>query len=272
VEFAVLKRYINMSMKISVVVNCDNRPENNNFTGSNLGGCVNDDFLIEGIKNKVAFFEGFDIETIIYLDKHKEIPYSVLRYLEERSDCFIARTHTHEPSFNDWNFIRALQMATGDIVVKIDQDTALFRNGKEYVDELLNYLNVYAYVSYPSWWTPDATHDPNYNYKWVSTRFFMCKRETLNFHEIIKCLTDYEYFCDTYKPSRVNPWLEHFLGLISKSSVIYPPIELDKGAIFSWGSYKQGTLQMLNNMPYEEVKKWIEEQGNIQYPNDVFVR
>lgn len=257
---------------LSIVINCDNRIENTKFTGSNLGGCTHADLIVEGLKNKISFFEGFEKEVIVYLDKHNELPYSILRFLEDNSDTLIVRRHTHEPSFNCWNFIRALQMATGDIVVKIDQDTALFRRDKSYVDELINYLNDYAYVSYPSWWTPNAVHDPNYNYRWVSTRFFMCKRETLNFPEIIKCLTDYEYFCDTYKPSRINPWLEHFLGLIAKSNVIYPPIEHEKGLIFSWGSYKEGTLKELNNMPYDDVLNFVKSKGGITYPNDVHVK
>jgi hypothetical protein len=98
----------------------------------------------------------------------------------------------------------------------------------------------------------------------------MCKRETLDFAEIVKCLNDYDYFCDTYKPSRICNWTEHFLGLIAKSNVIYPAIEPDKGLIFSWGSYQKGTLQTLNNMPYEEVKEWVRLKGGINYPNDVY--
>lgn len=257
-------------MKISLVINADTRNQNDKFTGVNLGGCVNEDFLIDGLFNKMTFFSGFDVETVLYIDQHEFIKDEMLERLRCLVDVMVVRNHTSEPSFNDWNFIRALQMASGDIVVKIDQDTSLFTSGKEYVEELIRMLDNYEYVSYTSHWTPNAVHDPSFNYKWVSTRFFMCKRETLNFAEIIKCLTDYEYFCSTYKPSRACPWLEHFLGLISNSNVIYPPHELDKGAIFSWGSYSKGTLQMLNNMTYEEVKDWLRTHP-IVYPNDVHV-
>jgi hypothetical protein len=161
-----------------------------------------------------------------------------------------------------------LQLASGDIVMHFDQDCAAFSSSKESLQEMIDLLEKYDYVSYPSHWTPNAVIDHTFNYKWVSTRFFVCKRQTLNFPEIIKCLTDYEYFCNTYKPSRACHWTEHFLGLISNSNVFYPPIQLHKVAIFSWGSYRQGTLSELNNMNYEQVKDWVGSRG-IRYPNDL---
>lgn len=160
-------------------------------------------------------------------------------------------------------------MATGDYVCHVDQDTAMFSSSQEAVQSLINLLSDFKYLSYPSNCSPNAVHDESFNYRWASTRFFICRRETLNFPEIIKCLTDYEYFCEAYKPSRVCPWLEHFLGLIAKSSVYYPPIELDKCAIFSWGSYQKGLLRQLNDSTYEDVKKFVYEK-TIQYPNDIY--
>jgi len=57
--------------------------------------------------------------------------------------------------------------------------------------------------------------------------------------------------------------------LINEDSVFYPPIELHKGAIFSWSKYKTGTLAMLNQLNYEEVKQWILHRDGIKYPVDI---
>jgi len=254
-------------MKISVVINVDTRPQRDGID-SMFNGVCNLDFLIDGVKNKIKFLDGFEKEIILYVDQHLPIPYDKLLELRGIADTLVIRDHTNEPSFNDWNYIRALQMASGDIVMHFDQDCAAFSSSKESVQELIDLLEKYDYISYPSHWTPNAVVDPTFNYRWVSTRFFICKRQTLNFTEIIKCLTDYDYFCNTYKPSRACPWTEHFLGLISNSNVFYPPIQLDKLAIFSWGHYKTGVLSELNNMNYEQVKGWVGSRG-IRYPNDL---
>jgi hypothetical protein len=254
-------------VKISAVINVDTRPQRDSIDAMFQGVC-NLDFLVDGVKNKIKFLEGFDKEIILYVDEHLPIPYEKLLELQGITDTLIVRKHTSEPSFNDWNYIRGLQMASGDYVIHFDQDCAAFTSGKEAVQEMIDLLETYSYVSYPSHWTPNAVHDPTFNYRWCSTRFFICKRQTLNFPEIIKCLTDYDYFCNTYKPSRACPWVEHFLGLIANSNVYYPPINLDKLAIFSWGSYKAGTLSELNNMDYQQVKSWVASRG-IRYPNDL---
>ena len=254
-------------MKISAVINVDTRPQRDSID-SMFNGVCNSEFLIDGVKNKIKFLEGFYKEIIVYVDQHLPIPYDKLLELRSIADTLVIRKHTNEPSFNDWNYIRALQMASCDIIIHFDQDCAAFSSSKESVQEMIDLLESYDYVSYPSHWSPNAVIDESFNYRWVSTRFFLCKRQTLNFQEIIKCLTDYDYFCNTYKPSRACPWTEHFLGLISNSNVFYPPIQLDKLAIFSWGSYKTGTLSELNNMGYEQIKGWVASRG-IRYPNDL---
>ncbi len=255
-------------MKISIVINCDTRPQNDTANEMFKGVC-NEDFLVEGVIQKQKFFDGFDIETIVYVDEHLGLPEKVANFLRQNTDTLAIRKHTHEHSFNDWNYIRALQLASGDYVCHFDQDTSAYTSNKEAVQELLDLLETYKYVSYPSHWSPKAVADDSFNYVWASTRFFICKRETLNFPEIIKCLTNYEYYCETYKPSKVCHWVEHFLGIISNSSVYYPKINLDKLAIWSWGRYEQYILQRLNNQTYDDVRKFVEMKG-IQYPNDLF--
>lgn len=255
--------------KISIIINADTRSDN--YSADNMGsGCANEDFLLEGVDQKIKFFDGFDKEVIVYIDKHLELSDKVYKYLSNVCDVLLIRNHTSEPSFNCWNYIRALQLATGDIVCHFDQDTCAYTSGKEAVQELIDLLRDWQYVSYPSHWSPNAVVDPTFNYRWVSTRFFMCKRKTLDFAEIIKCATDYDYFCNRYKPSKVCHWVEHFLGLIANSNVYYPPINLDKLAIWSWGRYEKYILTRLNNQSYEEVKGFVSSRG-IEYPNDIYV-
>jgi hypothetical protein len=84
------------------------------------------------------------------------------------------------------------------------------------------------------------------------------------------CINNPEWMYEKYgdSPRRCN-MMEHFITKINGNSVIYPPVELHKGAIFSWSKYKQGTLKMLNELDYEVVKQWILHRGGIQYPVDV---
>lgn len=253
-------------MKISLVVNCDNRPERNEFGGNNLTGVVNTDFLTAGIWNKRNFLKEFDKETIVYVDVHNEIPYV------ELADTVVFRKHTDGNNFNDWNYIRALSLADGDIIIHADQDTCMFARNQDCVEGFISLIDLYDFVSYPSHWSPLPVSDNSFDHTWVSTRFFMCRRESLDMPEIIKCARDYDYWCNTYPVNRKCPWLEHWIGSIAKyrnQKIYYPPINLDDIAIFSWGSYKKGTLQYLNNIPYEEVKQFILNNGGVQYPCDI---
>jgi hypothetical protein len=259
-------------MKVSIVVNCDTRPENYS-EGGLTKGVVSRDFLTDGIFNKLKFFAGFEVELIVCIDEHEPISEEDLNYVRTIATAVLIRKHTDEPKFNDWNYWRALAMADGDIICHMDQDTAVFASSPQSVLDLINLLDTYDYVSYPSHWSPNPVVDSNYDYWWCSTRFFMCKRETLDFGEIKKCLSDSEYLYGKYPASVRNPWMEHVLALISKytgKGVYYPPIELDKTIIFSWGNYDRWILRRLNGCSYEEMKQWISAHPII-YPNNVNV-
>lgn len=261
-------------MKLSIVINLDSRDgfdAEHSEIGGLFSGCKSTDFFTEGILNKRYFFSGFDVEVIAYVDKHKELPEAVKQTLVGICDKVMIRPHTGEMSFNCWNYHRALSMATGDIVCHVDQDTACFTSGKEYVEELIGYLDSYRFVSYPSHWTPNPVHDDSFGGKfWASTRFFICKREDLKLDELAMCISNPDWMYEKYgdSPRRVN-WTEHYLAKINGNSVFYPPVELHKGAIFSWASYRAGTLEALNKMPYEAVKQWVLHMGGINYPADV---
>ncbi|HRP30469.1 MAG TPA: hypothetical protein PKV73_01190 [Agriterribacter sp.] len=257
-------------MKISLVINADSRPEKNT-ADSIFNGAVNLDFLTDGVFNKITFLKGFDFETILFVDVHNQIPERELNYIREICDCVVLRKHTSENNFNDYNYVSALSLARGEIIMHVDQDTACFTSGKEYVDELIAHLDNYKFVSYPSHWSPDAVADPSFGgFKWASTRFFFCRKESLKLDEIRKCIEEPNYGYEKYgdRPRRCN-WTEHFLTLVNDNSCYYPPIELNKGAIFSWASYEKYTLRRLNELPYNEVVGYINERGGIQYPVDV---
>lgn len=259
-------------MKISLVINCDTRPERSSQDGL-FNGTVNLDFMDEGVLNKIKFFSGFDIETIIFIDKHQEIPEETLSFLYQHCDTVVIRKHTHEEKFNDYNYLAALSMARGEIICHFDQDVCAFTNGKEPIERMISWLDKYDYVSYPSRWSPNPVHDPKYDYYWCSTRFFMCKRETLDFTEIKKCLMDSDYLYGKYPASIRNPWTEHIIALLSKyngKGVFYPPFDLNNYCVFTWGKYEKWILRRLNNYSYTEVLEWINNHPLTPPNNDVY--
>lgn len=258
-------------MKVSIVINADTRPQNDTFGGSNMLGCVNEDFLTAGIKNKIKLFDGFEKEVIVVIDEHQELDMGYVRFLNRWCDMVCMRKHTNENNFNDWNYIRGLQMASGDVIVHFDQDVAAFARNKGSVEQLLSLLNTNEFVSYPSYWSPLPVIDNSFDHTWVSTRFFMCKRESLDIPEIIKCQKDYDYWCEKYPVARRCHWIEHIVGSIAKyrnQKILYPPLHPDY-TIFSWDKYVGGVLPALNEMTYDQVINYINWCGGIHYPVDL---
>lgn len=261
---------------ISVCINVDTRDgfqDENTAVENTFHGCRSEDFLIDGVLNKIKFFEGFNKEVIVHVDKHNPIPDSILFRLQEISDTLVVRNHTNEHAFNDWSYLRCLRLATGDLVCHVDQDTACFTSSPQPINSMIELLNHYSFVSYPSHWSPRSVHDETFGHRtWASTRFFLCKREALKFDELENCTREpnwgYEKYGDS--PRRCN-WLEHFLTLTNNDSCYYPSIDLENYAIFSWGSYRKGVLKELNNMDYENVKHFINSKGGISYPVDVHI-
>ena len=275
-----------MAKEISIVINLDTREGFNETTTASqanvIGGTKSIDFFAEGVKNKQAFFKGYDIETTVFVDIHNEIPREIedtLRSLE--IDNLVLSKHNETfiegpffPKWLDLNILNALIMARGKYVAHFDQDMATFRNDDTVIKEWIQWIDsdTYEYISYPSRYSPCPVHDPDFNYNWASTRFFFCKRETLNnYTEILKCLRSSEYLYGKYgEKKRKCPWLEHILGIIATpGKVFYPPMQPDRYMIFSWGLYHMGILPVLNNMPYENVVEYVRKCGGIGYPCDV---
>lgn len=265
---------------LSIVINADTRPERLSQEGM-FSGVVDRDFLDEGILNKKKFFEGFDIETILFLDLHEDIDEKTLEYLRQEVNTLVIRKHNKKfedqvnfAGFNDLNYIHALSLARGEYVFHFDMDCAVFKSSDEIVYELIKMLDTYDYISYPSNWSPLPVVDESFDHVWVSTRFFMCKRSTLDFGEILKCQLDYDYWCKTYPVNRKCHWLEHLLGSISKykgKGVFYPPFEENKWILFCWENYEKWTLRRLNTLPYEDIKTFVYSHGGIHYPNNLTI-
>jgi len=261
---------------ISVVINADTRngfQHHDTIAEKMFDGCRSLDFLIDGVETKKRFFSGFDIETILFIDQHIEIPSTKLEKIRDLVDVLVIRNHTNEPNFNDFNYVSALQLARGEIIAHFDQDTNAFASLPLVIQKQIDLLNTYDYISYPSYWSPLAINDDSFNYSWASTRYFLCKRETLDFTEILKCQRNYEYFIETYQPSRVCHWIEHILGAIATrkgKGVYYPPMNLNEYAVFSWGAYKSGTLKYLNQLDYGGILNWL-NSNPIVYPCDIHI-
>jgi len=257
---------------ISLVINCDTRPPKNSADGL-FSGTSNEDFLTDGVFNKIQFFKGFDIETIVWIDEHLPVPEKTLEYLRSICDTVVIRKHTSEPLFNDSNYLSALSCARGKYICHCDQDTAMFSSFPEAVQRMLDWLEHHDYVSYPSLWSPKPVHDDTFDHVWVSTRFFICKRETIDFTELRWMMGDYDRCYEKYPAARRCFWLEHWLGLIARDKgkgVFYPAMEGHSWVIFSWGRYEQWLLRRLNEYSYEEVVNWVNSKGGIAYPNEVY--
>ena len=258
-------------MKVSLVINLDSRKPKDEQTGL-FGGCIHPDFLDAGVFNKIQFWKGFDVEVIVYIDKHEPIPEKTINYLYSLCDIVCIRKHTDEPGFNDWNYQRALRLCTGDIICHMDGDIAAFSNGQQYVQEMIDLLEQYSFVSYPSPNSPYPAYDNSFDYFWSSTRFFICKRESLDLTELDKMQRDYEYCYATYPASRREHWMEHLLGLWAKykgKGVHYPPIEYEKTLIWCWDNYEEYTMNRLNSQSYEDVKQFVYSKNGIFYPNNL---
>jgi len=256
---------------ISICVNVDTRSENSS-NQTMFNGVVDRDFLVDGLINKKKLFEGFRTELICFVDEHEPIEEKTLMAMKEICDTLVIRKHNKSfeyqddfPAFNDFNYIQCLTQARGRFVFHFDGDVAAFAASPEPIKGILNKLEEVPFVSYPSLWSPNPVDDPSFEgHYWVSTRFFACKRSTLDFTEIIKCQLDYDYWKEKYPRARLCHWLEHIL-LNHPNEVYYLPIEFDKLILFTWENYHKYTLQRLNYQTFEEVNEWVASKS-YHYP------
>lgn len=266
---------------ISIVVNLDSRPgvssDVTTFSGHNEGA-RSWDFFTDGLVNKLRFFEGFDVELIAFIDEHETVPDAILSTLRNLAECVVIRSHTKKyrnyeiAGFNnDINYLHALLQARGDIIAHLDADTAVFARYKGRVDALLTMLQTNRFVSYPSHCSPKPVDDATFAGRtWASTRFFLCRREHLQFDVLERALREPQWAYSTYgDAARKCPWLEHFLSLTNEESVIYPPRDDDNLMVFCWDKYHTGILRKLNEGNFDSACEYVKQCGGIHYPNDV---
>jgi len=272
---------------ISIAINLDTRPgflEQKTEQGTMLNGTRSLDFFTDGILNKVRFFEGHDIEVTVFIDVHDPLPTETEEWLLTQHfrgliNNLVFNKHTEQylgeffPKFNDLNFLNAMILTRGDYLVHFDGDMAAFIKDRNVIKEWLSWLDSgrFDFICYPSQYSPAPAVDGRYkSYWWSSTRFFICKREFIDYTEIIKCLRSSEYLYGKYGTENEprNPWLEHVLGMMAggQERVFYPPIQSKRYLMFSWSRYFSGVLAKLNEWPYEKVVEYV---GGISYPCDV---
>jgi len=282
---------------ISVVVNLDTRSgwleevtAEEERPGPSNKGTRSLDYLLDGVENKIRFFKGLPTEVILYLDVHEPLPANVYETLHEWQRtgvlsvvCFARHRKVledeHYPKTQDLCYVDALGLARGTYVAHFDADVAAFSSGQTVVREWIDRIDrgECDIISYPSRWSPNAVNDPSYDYRWASTRFFLCRRSKVcDSEEIRRCLSSNEHLYGKYGDrERKNPWTEHILGLmvdpkVGGKGVWYPPQDASRYFIFSWNFYRRGLFAELNAMSFEDVARKIEyEWGGIQYPCDV---
>lgn len=260
---------------ISVVLNADSRPNAGaevSTTGDSgkgsLQGVRSYDFLVDGPRMLRNYFSGYSIELILAVDQHEELPVEVRAQIHEmidrrEIDVFICQPHERASKFwYDKITVAALKLATGDYVAHFDQDCAAFRDpNSDIIARYLQWLNdssPYQFVCQPT-----TMELKDHKMWWASTRFFICKRETLDFAKLDEACSNPDRRAAKYGHA---PALEHVLGRMG--GVLYPPMDASDYLIWSWSRYHRGLLKKLNEMPYSMVHDYALGCG-LHGPNDL---
>jgi hypothetical protein len=227
--------------------------------------------MTHGIIMAQNFFNGYDIETVLCVDEHAPIPQFVLEAWDGLTQTGRLQKLIVKPvdrtryRWNDALYNDSLRLAGSRYVCHLDQDTALFRQlNCDIVAQYLRWLDSgFKYICQP--------HNGGDMMWHASTRFFICKRETLDFPEIERCL-DQNYVNRKYGKEWWCPCAEHVLGLLAgPGKVLYPPLQPDDYLIWSWVKYYKGLLPQLNQMTYEQVRDYAMDCG-LHGPMDLIAK
>lgn len=263
---------------ISCIINADNRIHSDaditqvgDFGLGSLQGCRSYDFLLDGPKMVSQFFSGHHHQIILFVDLHEVVPQPIEDELQEMLKHGVIHKliyHPHngaERRFNDLLYLRALQYATGEFTVHLDQDAILYRDPNyDAVGQMKEWLKEVKYVCQPSMME-------DHGMKHASTRFFMCRTESLDLPELTRMLDD-NYRSRNFEGKHL-PCLESFIGaLAGEGQVLYPPAHWENYIIASWARYKKGVLRWLNGYPYEEVRKYLVDECGIRGVNDILAK
>ncbi len=245
---------------ISLVINCDSRVGYKNevstvgdFGQGSLQGVRSTDLLTHGVQQKINFFRGYDIQVILYIDRHEDISQDVMDEIEStvhacsnNSKIIFKENDRTKYKWNDRIYY----------VCHMDGDANCYRTDEcDIVDRYVDWLDTYKYVCQP--W--DGVGNEMYH---ASTRFFICKRETL------ESAFKTDLLANPYM-GKHSPCLEFALGYhAGEGNVLYPQREDENYIVFSWARYYQGTLAMLNKMHPSDVLEYIIKGLGIHGAND----
>lgn len=260
--------------RISIVINADTRPGSGDvdtivgrYGEGSLQGCRNYDFLIDGIKNKRDYFSGSDFEIILVVDEVEPIPEIIREKMERYADRVEARKFDH--SLHRWNdrlYLSSLELGEGEFVVHFDQDVMAYRDPNSIiVQQYLEWLD-YGPAKFICQPTPLTYEQHLMDH--ASTRFFICKRESLNIPELTSCLDD-GYRRKNYGDKHA-PALEHIIGIVSgMGTVMYPPLDWNDHVIASWTTYRSGLYSQLSQLAYPEIVHYLRDISCFAGANDV---
>lgn len=283
---------------ISIVINADTRPGQDadmNTVGDHGSGSLQGvrswDFLTELPKTVHKFFKNERHMVLLDIDIHEPVSEEVMeKFLEMHQEgWFMWRECRSDHSLDRWNdriYLSSLQWAASiedehpeewtrtdeRYIVHLDQDCAIFRHpDNDIVDRYLKWLDEgYKFIC-QSTDLPRAEH----GMWWASTRFFICKRETLDFETLWKVLEDRNSIFNKYPWEGSLPWqpcLEHSLGVMAgQDKVLYPPREdsPEGYTVLSWVRYYKGLLKLMNDSPYAKVQEFVfNVSGGLCGPSD----
>jgi hypothetical protein len=289
---------------IGIVINVDTRPgfqEDYVYCGmptaTGVGGACGArsiDFITHNVYNKIQFFRGHDIEVTLYVDLHENLPNELARELNQmlcRGEIhnLIYAKHTKQfkgkylRQWQDSLYLNACMMSRSKYLVHFDADTSCYRKDDcAIIDKWIELLEQYKYISYPTYFSPNEGDVPGTNalpapeggfdYLWASTRFFMCKRETLDYNRIVELFDDHVWKeAHGKRPMRYPNVFEQIIGFLAgPGQVCYSPKDIENFMVFCWHHYNVGTIPRLNKLPYNEVLNYIvNERGGIQGACDI---
>lgn len=231
--------------------------------------------MTSGIIQKVRFFRGHEVQLVVVVDEHEKVPRDLVERACEESGASevilkIGPQDHVSPRWNDRLYLSSLALATFPMVVHFDQDCNAYRSDEStFIEDAVRKLDGdLKFICQPSDLTADI-HNMNH---FASTRFFMCKRETVDIEEWWRCL-DTPYLLSKYgvDTSRfpIPCCLEQIIGCINGHKVEYPydPDRLDT-LIFSWSRYHSGVIEKLNSLPFDEVRDIVVNRFGICGPSD----
>jgi hypothetical protein len=168
--------------------------------------------------------------------------------------------------WNDRLYLNSLEFATGEYVAHFDQDVMAYRDPNSFIVQ--QYLQVLDEGKFKFICQPSVLSYEDHLMDHASTRFFICKRDSLDIPELTACLDD-GYRRKNYSDKHA-PALEHIIGIVSGlGTVLYPSMQWNDHVIASWTTYRSGLYAKLDTMTYPEIVHYLRDVSCFAGANDV---